>query len=62
MTAQPTSDGRDLVDRLRSRGWEDRHHRKYREEAAREIVALRDRVRELEVRMYGHSDIPEPKS
>ena len=30
-----------LVDRLRSRSYEDRHHRKYREEAAREIERLR---------------------
>jgi hypothetical protein len=31
----------DIVERLRSRAWEDRHHRKYREEAALEIVRLR---------------------
>lgn len=30
--------------------------------ASEYIVHLRDRVRELEIRMYGHSDIPEPKS
>ena len=31
----------DLVERLRSRAYEHRHHRKYREEAAQEIDALR---------------------
>lgn len=31
---------RPLVERLRSRAWEDRHHREYREEAAREIERL----------------------
>lgn len=30
---------RPLVERLQSRAWEDRHHRKYREEAARVIDA-----------------------
>ena len=31
----------DIVERLRSRAWEDRHHRKYREEAALEIERMR---------------------
>lgn len=33
---------RPLVERLRSRAWEDRHHREYREEAALEIERLQD--------------------
>lgn len=35
------SDARDITERLRSRAWEDRHHRRYREEAAAEIERLR---------------------
>lgn len=38
---------RDIAERLRSRAWEDRHHRKYREEAATEIESLRILCTEL---------------
>lgn len=41
MSEQRTPEERDIVDRLRSRAWEDRHHRKFREEAAAEIQRLR---------------------
>lgn len=36
---------RDITERLLSRSWEDRHHRKYREEAAQEIRRLRKACR-----------------
>lgn len=39
----------DLVERLRSRAYEHRHHRKYREEAAQEIDALRAEVARLKL-------------
>lgn len=35
----------DLVNRLLSRAWEHRHHRKYREEAAAEIERLREALK-----------------
>jgi hypothetical protein len=38
---------RPLVERLRSRAWEDRHHRKYREEAAARIEALEMELSEV---------------
>ena len=38
---------RPLVERLRSRAREDRQHRKYREEAAREIERLQAGYREI---------------
>jgi len=48
MTEQVPSEDRDIVERLRSRGWEDRQHRKLREEAAGQIEQLRRRVAKLE--------------
>ena len=38
---------RPLVERLRSRAWEDRWHRKYREEAAARIEALEMELSEV---------------
>jgi hypothetical protein len=38
---------RPLVERLRSKAWEDRHHRKYREEAAARIEALEMELSEV---------------
>jgi hypothetical protein len=38
---------RPLVERLRSRAWEDRHHRKYREEAAARIEELEMELSEV---------------
>lgn len=52
-TAQPAHLGqvergvRPLVDRLRSRAWENRWHRKYREEAAARIEALEMELSEV---------------
>lgn len=40
-------DNRSLVERLRSRGWEDRQHRWLREEAAKEIERLSAEVMRL---------------
>ena len=37
---RPGAEAPPLVERLRSRDWADRHHRKYREEAADEIERL----------------------
>jgi len=42
--AQGTKEERDIAIRLRSRFWEDRHHRRLRDEAAREIERLREEI------------------
>lgn len=43
-----STDGRSLIERLRSRAWIDRQHRKLREEAAKEIEQLRARLKAID--------------
>lgn len=54
------TDMTDIVERLRSRAWEARHHRKYREEAADEIERLRAENAERYHRLRDLSDILAP--
>lgn len=45
----------DIVEKLLSRAWEDRHHRKYRDEAALVITSLRAQVQEMALQALSDS-------